>query len=58
MKEVPALSAIICISAHWYDPGLAVTADEYPQTIYDFGGFDKRLYQMKYKAPGSPELCK
>lgn len=48
--------AVLCVSAHWYGPGLAVTAQEHPPTIYDFGGFS-RLQQIVYPAPGSPELC-
>ena len=58
MGNVPALTAVICISGHWQGPGLAVTANENPKTIYDFGGFDDRLYQMTYPARGSPDLCK
>lgn len=58
MKTVPALNAVLVVSAHWYGPGLAVTANEGLQkTIYDFYGFDKEFYEIKYTPPGSPELC-
>ena len=45
-SEVPKPKAILMISAHWYGPGLAVTADEKPKTIHDFSGFDKEFYQI------------
>jgi 4,5-DOPA dioxygenase extradiol len=54
---LPAPKAIICISAHWETAGTFVTAMLKPQTIHDFGGFPKALYDVQYPAPGSPGLA-
>ena len=50
--------AILVISAHWLTRGSYVSVVENPETIYDFGGFPKEMYEVKYPAPGSPEFAK
>lgn len=49
--------AILAISAHWYIRGTAVTANDVPPTIHDFGGFPQPLYEMQYPAKGDPDLA-
>mgnify|MGYP006277606829 CR=1 FL=1 len=57
-KELPKPKAILAVSAHWETFGTQLTAMEQPQTIHDFGGFPKVLYDMQYPAKGSPDLVK
>jgi 4,5-DOPA dioxygenase extradiol len=50
--------AILAVSAHWYQPGIGVTAQPSPRTIHDFGGFPRPLYEVQYPAPGDLALCR
>ncbi|WOL06403.1 extradiol ring-cleavage dioxygenase [Canna indica] len=54
-----APKAILMVSAHWDAADLAVNLIHGPNdTIYDFYGFPKPMYKLKYPAPGAPDLAK
>ncbi|PSR15951.1 dioxygenase [filamentous cyanobacterium CCP3] len=54
---VPKPRAILAVSAHWLTASPTVSTAAQPQTIYDFGGFSRQLYELTYPAPGSPALA-
>lgn len=57
-RTLPEPAAIVVVSAHWVTRGGAyVTAGAHPKVVYDMGGFPAKLYEVKYPAPGSPELA-
>ena len=56
-KTLPRPEAVLVVSAHWQTRQTFITCAETPQTIYDFYGFPKKLYQERYECPGAPETA-
>jgi 4,5-DOPA dioxygenase extradiol len=54
---MPTPSAILVVSAHWEEAPLAIGATTTVPLTYDFWGFPQRYYQVRYPAPGAPELA-
>ncbi len=57
-RRLPRPKAVLCISAHWETDGAYVTAARQPETIHDFGGFPKALFDVQYRAPGDAALAR
>lgn len=50
-------SAILVISAHWEENKPTITSGSFPSLIYDYYGFPKEAYEIKYPASGTPKLA-
>jgi 4,5-DOPA dioxygenase extradiol len=53
-KELPRPKAVLVVSAHWLTRGTFVSCQERPEQIYDLYGFPEELYEVRYRAAGSP----
>lgn len=56
-RSLPDPKAILAVSAHWEQTPPSTGAEETRELVYDFSGFPRELYQLKYPAPGAPELA-
>lgn len=56
-QTMPRPVAVLVLSPHWMTREVQVTSAPTHATIHDFGGFDPRLYDLRYPAPGAPDLA-
>ncbi len=49
--------AILVVSGHWQESRPTATASARPPLVYDYYGFPPHTYQLRYPAPGDPELA-
>src|SRR2546423_10395545 len=54
-NDLPRPEAVLVVSAHYATRVPAVATAAKPAMIYDFGGFDHKLYTFDYPPPGGPE---
>lgn len=57
-RKLDGVTAILVASAHWETAGIEISAATHPETIHDFSGFPRPLYEMRYPAPGAPDLAR
>ena len=57
VTKIKKPSAIIVISAHWEEKVPTITSGTNPSLIYDYYGFPKESYDIKYPCPGEPDLA-
>src|SRR4051812_43637979 len=56
-QAMPRPRAILMLSAHWERRPVTIGATSTVPLVYDFYNFPRRYYEMKYPAPGAPELA-
>ncbi|MES2564624.1 MAG: class III extradiol ring-cleavage dioxygenase [Pseudomonadota bacterium] len=49
--------AALVVSGHWEEDVFTVMSSARPPMIYDYHGFPAHTYEIRYDAPGSPEIA-
>jgi 4,5-DOPA dioxygenase extradiol len=57
-KLTDGVRAILMVSAHWQTANPTVSTATRQETIHDFYGFPKQLYDVHYDVEGAPDLAR
>lgn len=58
-QTMPKPKAILIVSAHWESAPLALSSSRAnTAVVYDFGGFARRYYRMRYDTPDASDLAR
>ena len=57
-RRLPKPKAILIVSAHWESDSLGITSTVSTELVYDFGGFERMFYRMRYDTPEASGLVR
>lgn len=56
LGEAP--KAVLCISGHWDTSRFTLMTHPQPPMLYDYYGFPPHTYEVRYPAPGAPDVAR
>jgi aromatic ring-opening dioxygenase catalytic subunit (LigB family) len=57
LKSEQRPKAILLLTAHWETEQVTISSGSKHELYYDYYGFPSEAYQIKYDAPGDPEIA-